>query len=92
VVASGYPGSPGNLNPADLLDAQTPTLTTGIPVSFDVSAAVLQGWAADSSTNHGVIVVESPNYTTEEGFGAGHSDTGYITSGQGSPVLTFPSD
>jgi hypothetical protein len=87
VQASGYPAAANQLATADyFIDGPT----TQTPVTFKISKDVLQGWANSPSSNFGVIVIESNSWTGDTFVeGAAHSDINYITSGPGSPTLSF---
>ncbi len=76
-------------SPATLLDTESysvPTTSSQIPLTFDISSALLEQWANAPSSNYGFIVVESGDFTYT---GVEHSDLGWIASGQGAPVLSF---
>jgi hypothetical protein len=82
VTASGYPTA------ANLLDTEAYTIngyTTQQPVTFTIPEAVLQGWVNSPSSNFGVVIIESNSWSGDQG----HSDIPYITSGPGSPTLSF---
>lgn len=96
VYSLSGPYDPNNAHLADvpysaatLLDTESysvPTTSSQIPLTFDLSPALLEQWANTPSSNDGFIIVESRAYTLT---GSGHSDLYWIASGQGAPVLSF---
>jgi hypothetical protein len=96
VYSLSTPYDPNNANladapysPATLLDTESysvPSTSSQVPLTFNISSALLQEWANTPSSNDGFIIVESTGYTFT---GSNHSDLSWITSGQGAPVLSF---
>ncbi|MEI7710396.1 MAG: PEP-CTERM sorting domain-containing protein [Rhodospirillales bacterium] len=75
--------------PGTLLDTESFSMTSAtssLPISFNVSAAILQGWANNPSSNFGVVMVESNIYTFT---GANHPDVVFASSGASAPIASF---
>ena len=75
--------------PGTLLDTESFAMTSAmssLPISFNISAAILQGWADDPSSNFGVVMVESSTYTFT---GGNHSDVAFASSGLSAPTASF---
>ena len=71
--------------PGTLLDTESFSMTSAtssLPISFNISAAVLQGWADNPSSNFGVVMVDSNVYTFT---GANHSDVVFAST----PTASF---
>jgi hypothetical protein len=96
VYSLSAPYNPNNAHLADvpysnatLLDTESysvPSNSSQVPLTFNISSALLAQWANAPSSNDGFIIVESTDYTFT---GSGHSDLDWITSGPGAPVLSF---
>jgi hypothetical protein len=72
----------------DMQSYSIPSTFAQVPLTFTISSALLEQWANDPSSNYGFIIVEASDVTV---VGSGHTDIGWMASGQGAPALSFDS-